>query len=263
MGPLSRRRVLFGVAGLALFGCRQGSVRPEPDSTGGSGDEGGEDAALPVADGRGPDDGREDARSGALVYVSLGDSFTAGTGSLPEQSFPSRLLARWSAAGVRVTLRNPAVNGNTTADVLSRQVPSLGWQRPSLVTLAIGANNIVRSGTDASYRADVRRIVWAAREAGVSASNLVGIPQPEWPRSPTGALFGSPAQSLARVRDFNVILREEIERMNGAWAALESLMSAQADRAMWAPDGLHPSADAYDQWAEALFRERPAVLRPG
>jgi acyl-CoA thioesterase-1 len=250
--------MLFGVAGLAMFGCRQGAARSGPDSTGVAGDEALEDVAPRGVDGRAPDN---DGPAGELVYVSLGDSFTAGTGSLPEQSFPSRLRARWTAAGVQVTLRNPALNGNTTADVLARQVPSLRWDRPSLVTLAIGANNIVRSGTDASYRADVRRILWAAREAGPSPRDVLGLPQPEWPRSPTGAMFGAPEQTLTRVREFNMILREEVERVGGSWAALEDLMRAQADRAMWAPDGLHPSADAYDQWAEALFRERPAVVR--
>jgi lysophospholipase L1-like esterase len=82
----------------------------------------------------------------------------------------------------------------------------------------------------------------------------VAIPQPEWPRSPTGQGFGEPTATLNRVRVFNTILREEVQRVGGQWQDLGPLMSTQADRAMWAPDGLHPSAEAYDQWAEALAR---------
>jgi lysophospholipase L1-like esterase len=66
--------------------------------------------------------------------------------------------------------------------------------------------------------------------------------------------FGEVSATLNRVRVFNEVLRAECEAVGGQWADLRALMTAQADRGMWAPDGLHPSAEAYDQWAEALER---------
>lgn len=194
------------------------------------------------------------APSVAVRYVSLGDSFTAGTGATPEQSFAARLAARWSASGVAVELENPAVNGYTTGDVIARELDVLARVRPTFVTLAIGANNIVRGGTDEAYRADLQRILQAIVASGARPAAIVAIPQPEWPRSPTGQSFGDPAATLNRVRVFNAILREEVQRVGGQWQDLGPLMTTQADRAMWAPDGLHPSAEAYDQWAEALAR---------
>lgn len=193
-------------------------------------------------------------------YVSLGDSFTAGTGATPAESFAARAVDRWRALGFAIEHENPAVNGFTTGDVIQRELAVLARVRPSIVTLAIGANNIVRGGTDEAYRADVRTIVERAIAAATLPQNVVALPQPEWPRSPTGATFGDPATALDRVRVFNAILREEVERAGGQWLDLTALMRSQAERSLWASDGLHPSAIAYDQWAEALVRARPRIL---
>ncbi len=241
MQRFSRRSVL-AVLGLGSLACRPNVVAPS-------------DAAL-VEDSH----SSGDASSATIErYVSLGDSFTAGTGATPAESFAARAADRWRALGLSIELENPAVNGFTTADVIDRELPVLSRVRPSFVTLAIGANNIVRGGTDEAYRRDVRAILERVLAAETLAQNIVALPQPEWPRSPTGATFGAPDATLARVRGFNSILREEVERVRGAWLDLTSLMRSQADQAMWAPDGLHPSAAAYDQWAEALVRARPRI----
>jgi acyl-CoA thioesterase-1 len=236
------RRSVLAVLGLGSLACRPGPVAPT-------------DAAL-VEDSH----SSGDASSATTErYVSLGDSFTAGTGATPAESFAARATDRWRALGLSIELENPAVNGFTTGDVIERELPVLSRVRPSFVTLAIGANNIVRGGTDEAYRRDVRAILERVLAAETLAQNIVALPQPEWPRSPTGATFGAPDATLARVRGFNAILREEVERVRGAWLDLTSLMRSQADQAMWAPDGLHPSAAAYDQWAEALVRARPRI----
>jgi lysophospholipase L1-like esterase len=238
---LSRRSVL-AVLGLGAVACRVGSVA----ST---------DAAH-VEDGA---SGGDASRAAPERFVSLGDSFTAGTGASPEESFAARAVDRWRALGLSIEHENPAVNGFTTGDVIQRELAVLERVRPSIVTLAIGANNIVRGLTDDAYRADVRAILERALAAQTLAQNVVALPQPEWPRSPAGATFGDPRATLARVRVFNDILRDEALRVRCSWLDLAPLMSAQATQAMWAPDGLHPSAAAYDQWAEALVRARPRI----
>ena len=79
-----------------------------------------------------------------IRLLTLGDSFTAGTGAGFNESFPDRLVARWNAAGQPVTLRNPATNGFTSGDVIERELGHLERFQPTRVTLAVGANDIVR-----------------------------------------------------------------------------------------------------------------------
>ncbi len=184
-------------------------------------------------------------------YLALGDSFTIGTGGTPDRAFPARLVERWRASGCAVALKNVAVNGYTTDDLIAEELPELGAFKPTFVTVAIGANDIVRGSSLEAYRANVRRILDAARASG---ARVVVLPQPDWSRSPTAAAFGTSDELAAKIRAFNAALAEEAAGKGASWVDLVPLMLRQADAKMLAGDGLHPSADAYDAWAGELAK---------
>lgn len=190
-------------------------------------------------------------------YLALGDSFTIGTGSSPAQAFPARLAARWSSARCRVALHNPAVNGYTTQDVLDRELPEVRPFAPTRVTLAVGANDLVRGSDAARYRAQLQRIFDALGEAGVAASRVVTLPQPDWAHTPAGASFGDPTEIHARIVEFNTVLREVSEARGARYVDLFPRMVAQARDGWVAPDGLHPDARAHDAWAADLAAALP------
>lgn len=196
------------------------------------------------------------ASADELRYLALGDSFTAGTGSTPKDAFPVRLAARWKG----VTLENVAVNGYSTDNVIARELPRLTTFKPNIVSLAIGANDIARDESDETrYRAQVKRIFAAVLAAGVKPSAIFAIPQPDWARTPTGAAFGNPDEVERRIESFNAILRSEARAIGARYVDLWPLMKQQAAKSAVASDGLHPSARAYDEWAEAISKE----LTPG
>ena len=185
-----------------------------------------------------------------IRYLALGDSFTIGTGVAPDRAFPARLAARWRAEGREVDLVNPAVNGYTTDDLIARELPLVATARPTFVTLLIGANDIVRGRDEPAYRARVRSIV-----ATLDPKTLVALPQPDWSRSPAARPFGDVPSLAARIESFNAALREEAERATARYVDLYPLMRRQAGAGMLAPDALHPSATAHEEWAAALARE--------
>jgi lysophospholipase L1-like esterase len=192
-------------------------------------------------------------------YLALGDSFTIGTGIASDLAFPAALVRRWVAAGIACELINPAVNGFTTDDLIRAELPLASRARPTLVTLLIGANDLVRGSSDERYRAQLRRIHDGLRTAGVDPITVHALPQPDWSLSPAGAAFGDPSDIAARIEAFNRVARQEAERAGSAYIDLFPLMRDQARRAMLAPDGLHPSAAAHAAWAERL----DPLLRPG
>lgn len=198
----------------------------------------------------------DDAAAAPVRYLALGDSFTIGTGSSPEQSFPARLAARWQASGRAVALRNVAVNGYTTQDLIEVELPEVRAVAPTLVTLAIGANDLVRGRSAEQYRAQVRRILAALAADGVAPARVVALPQPDWSLSPAAAYFGDAATIAAQIEAFNTVLREEAQAAGARYVDLFPLMREQARAGMIAADGLHPSAAAYDAWAEALAASR-------
>jgi acyl-CoA thioesterase-1 len=169
------------------------------------------------------------------------------------------LTRLWADRGRAVVLRNPAVNGYRTDDLIAEELPQAALFRPTLVTVLIGANDIVAGSSDDRYRAQLRT-VHARLRADAPAAVVYALPQPDWSLSRAGASFGAPATIAARIERFNSIAREEVERAGTGYVDIFPLMRDQMRRGMLAADGLHPSAAAYAEWAEAL-RDRLAARR--
>ena len=164
------------------------------------------------------------------------------------------LTRLWTERGRDVALRNPAVNGYRTDDLIAEELPLIADFRPTLVTVLIGANDIVAGSPEDRYREQLGVIHTRVR-GDAPAAALYALPQPDWSLSRAGASFGEPAAIAARIERFNGIAREEAERVGASYVDIFPLMREQMRRGMFAPDGLHPSAEAYAEWAEAL-RER-------
>ncbi len=234
---MTRRWLLaVAIAAPALAGCAR--KRDEPARS---------KAAQSIAD---------DARGHAEIrYLALGDSFTAGTGNPPSAAFPVRLAALWGAHGHEVTLENVAVNGYTTEDVLEREIPQVAPFHPTVVTLAVGANDRVHGWSADVYRSDVRMLFRAIIDAGVAANRIVALPQPDWSLSPAAAWFGDAPQIGADIVAYNAVLRDEARAAGARYVDLYPLMHRQAEAQMLARDGLHPSARAHEEWAAALYAQ--------
>ena len=195
-----------------------------------------------------------------MRYLALGDSFTIGTGTTPDRSFPAVLVSAWWEAGIECDLRNPAVNGYTTDDLIREELPLVEAFAPDLVTVLIGANDIVAALRERSavtavaeerYRRQLRRI-FERIVAGVPEARVFALPQPDWSLTAGGSAFGDPAILAKSIERFNDIMREESERAGCTYLDIFPLMREQMRTGMTAPDGLHPSAGAYWQWAGAL-----------
>lgn len=190
-------------------------------------------------------------------FLALGDSFTIGTGTTPERSFPAVLTRLWTEGGRAVVLSNPAVNGYTTDDLIHDELPLVATFGPTLLTVLIGANDIVRGSTEDRYRRQLRSIHERLRVDAPDA-RVIALPQPDWSLSPAGSSFGDKGAIARSIERFNTIAREEAERTGGSWIDLFPLMREQGRKAMFAPDGLHPSAEAYAEWARAVATKASA-----
>ncbi len=114
-----------------------------------------------------------------LLYAALGDSFTAGTGCAPGQAWPERLAVAMRVHNPRFELCNLAVEGATSADVIS-QVGEAIELEPDLATVVCGANDALRSTRPdpRAYAANLRWILERLR-AAVPGVRLVTATSPE------------------------------------------------------------------------------------
>lgn len=191
-----------------------------------------------------------DGGTPSVRYLALGDSFTIGTGSPPDLAFPAQLKRLLLKKGLDVRLENVAVNGYSTREVIARELEALGRFKPDVVTLAVGANDLVRGDDLEGYRANLTRIFKAISQAGVKRCFV--LPQPDWSQSPAAEAFGEPEAIRARIEVYNAVLAEEAKAAGFTYIDLFPLFIEQAKAGLVAPDGLHPNPKAYAAWAEAL-----------
>lgn len=183
-----------------------------------------------------------------VVWVALGDSFTAGIASY-ERTWASIVEERL-ARSAPARLLNLARMGARCADVVSEQLPAALSSEPTVITAICGANDVVRS-----VRPDLEAV-------GEGLARTFGRIRGAWPRVPvltaTYPAIASDAlrpRTSARIADgiaeLNEVIRCQAEAHGIALAELAH-HPGQADSRNYAEDGIHPSQTGHRLAAEVL-----------
>ena len=186
------------------------------------------------------------------VVLFLGDSLTAGLGVEPEEAYPRLLeamLARDGITGIRIV--NGGLSGSTSASGPAR----LAWYdriRPTLLFLALGANDGLRGLTLEEMRKNLTEVIVAARDRGMRVI-LAGMEMPpNYGEEYTGA-FRRVFSDLAG--QFNLTLIPFLLEGVGGVAALNQA------------DGIHPNAEGHRRIADHVYpvlkAELIALTSPG
>jgi acyl-CoA thioesterase-1 len=183
-------------------------------------------------------------------YVALGDSYTIGTSVTSDERWPNQLVGR--VEGLEL-VANLAVNGYTSTDLITDELPLLDLHRPELVTVLIGVNDVVQGVPDLQYSANVAVILEELLRR-LPPSRLVAVATPDYTRTPSGADFGDPEQRSEAIVRFNAIMREACDQRDITFVPdiFEISQEVGADRGLVAADGLHPSGAQYERWVEAI-----------
>jgi lysophospholipase L1-like esterase len=190
-------------------------------------------------------------RGAPVVYVALGDSTALGQGAEQGGGYPHRIARKLEQSGVPVRFENVAVGGATVAELRHDQVPKVIAAHPSLVTIGIGINDLVkeRKLSDFSRDLEIAADFLRRTKATVVISNI-----PDLSLSPS-AKGASP--SLARRIDaFNAAIALIADRHGFVLADVHgATRRALRDRGaeLFSKDGFHPSAAGYELWAEAMW----------
>ncbi|HZP92608.1 MAG TPA: arylesterase [Burkholderiales bacterium] len=183
--------------------------------------------SVPALPKLGPDD----------VIVAFGDSLTYGTGAAAEESYPAVLSTLIGRKVVR-----EGVPGEVTAQGLQRLPDVLEEDRPKLLLLCLGGNDMLHKIEPSQIEHNLRAMVELARSRGVAVV-LIGVPKPQ--------LFGGgSADFYERVaRDYGLPLESGI------------LKGVLFDN-QFKSDPIHPNGKGYRRMAEAvavLLRKAGAV----
>jgi lysophospholipase L1-like esterase len=172
-------------------------------------------------------------------YAALGDSFTAGTGCAPGESWADRLAARLAGGRSEFAYRNLAVEGATSANVLDQLGAALQLE-PDLVTVVCGANDVLLSvlPDPHAYSRRLAGVVRRLREALPTVLIVTATAPERWDFLELGprtrrrvergiARFNAATRTVAEAHDLPCL---EVATHPGL-----------ADAENFVADGLHPS----------------------
>ncbi|HEX9162614.1 MAG TPA: SGNH/GDSL hydrolase family protein [Thermoanaerobaculia bacterium] len=187
-----------------------------------------------------------------MNFLALGDSYTIGEGVAASERWPEQLAGALRSRGVDVDPPQIIAQTGWTTGELSAAIDEAAPRGPfDLVTLLIGVNDQYRGLSTGEYRTRfVRLLRRAIGLAGDDASRVIVISIPDWSVTP-----------FAQLRDRERIAREidalnEANREGAVRAAARYVDVTGLSRrfpSLLAADGLHPSAEMYARWVEAML----------
>ena len=169
------------------------------------------------------------AASAAPTVLIFGDSLSAGFGIAADQSWPALLAKQLAARHPAYGVANASISGETSAGGASRLPAALERFRPTVVVIALGANDGLRGLPLPQLRANLAAMVRAARGHQARVL-LVGMKLPP--------NYGADYSTGFEQTFVSVAQQEKA-------ALLPFLLEPIAlDTAAYQPDGLHPVAAA-------------------
>ncbi|TXH39188.1 MAG: arylesterase [Rhodospirillaceae bacterium] len=162
-----------------------------------------------------------------LRILAFGDSLTAGYGLSEAEGFTVQLAQALAKMGRPAEVINGGVSGDTTAGGLAR----IDWalaDKPQIVLLELGANDMLRGLPPAAARANLEQIIAKAKAAN-TAILLIGMRAP--------ANLGADYQ-----RDFDAIY-PDLAKAQDLPLYPFILDGVAGDPALNQADGIHPNAE--------------------
>jgi len=190
-----------------------------------------------------------------IRYLALGDSYTIGESVEKEGSFPHQLAAllELEETIVCTEIKIVAKTGWTTAELkegIKRAKPKGIYQ---LVTLLIGVNNQYRGYDMGIYLAELKELLdKAIAFAGGDPGKVVVVSIPDYGCTPFGKDL---AQKIdLELREYNQVAEKLANQKGTCFVDIFQISKkAETNPNLIAADNLHPSADMYQLWAEAIL----------
>ena len=182
----------------------------------------------------------------ARTMLVFGDSLSAAYGLTTDQGWVSLLGTRTAREGLDWRIVNASVSGETTDGGLRRLPGDLKRHQPSVVVIALGANDALRGQPIAGIRDNLEKMIRLARQARAEPV-LVGLMIP-----PNYGI-----EYAAQFRDLYPALAAK-HRAPLVPFMLEGI-AEKPD--LFLPDQLHPSAAAQPIILDTIWKTLGPVLR--
>ena len=204
------------------------------------------------------------SRPRPVVYLAVGDSTGVGVGA-ERGGYVERLFARVESARPGSRLVNLCASAAATADILKQlgdgaegRATNVPEGRATLVTVGVGANDLIRGVPAEQFARNFEEIVVRIKERTSAAILLMNIPDlslapavPAYMRESARRhvnAFNERIDDVARRHDLSVV---DLYGRSREFAARPEFFSR---------DGIHPSDAGYEFWARLVWPDVEKVI---
>lgn len=189
-----------------------------------------------------------------IVYTALGDSLTAGVGvNNYQQAYPYLVAEKLAERGPAVTLKDLAVSGANTSDVIKGQLADAIASKPNIVTLLIGVNDIHNNVGKTNFQKNYEEILSQLTKNTTAKVYTISIPY-----IGANTLFLPPYQLYfnSKTKEFNEMIKELAAAYKVQYIDIHTptVNTFKKSGPRYSADLFHPSADGYKLWADIISK---------
>lgn len=185
------------------------------------------------------------SKNGTIKYVALGDSLTAGVGvSDIKMSYPY-LIAQKFSLDENVTIINLSNAGDTSKNVLENQLPKVSSEKPNIITLLIGVNDIHNLVPLSEFENNYTQILSNLKNSKAKIF-VFSIPY-----LGSNKIVYFPYNFILdfRTKQFNSVIKKISTNLKIEYIDLYSLNKAKN---FYSSDQFHPGEEGYKEWAKSF-----------
>jgi len=173
----------------------------------------------------------EQNASKKIIIAAFGDSLTAGYGVNLEESYPSILEKYFLDKKINARVINMGVSGETTVQGANR-VEFVLSQKPDIILLGLGANDMLRSLPPSQTRASLETIIQAIQKENVKIILL--------------GMKSSQSNGEDYIGEFNIIYPDLAQKYNLPLVPF-FLQGVVLNQNFNTSDGIHPNTIGYEK----------------
>jgi acyl-CoA thioesterase I len=188
-----------------------------------------------------------------VVYLALGDSTGTGVGA-KHGGYVARLFARIEQTHPGSRLVNLCAGAAATADVLREQLKQASGTGPTVITISVGANDLIRGIRAESFARNFEEIVVRLRRGTGAPILLMNIPDLSLsPAVPTYMRESARRHIVAYNKRIDEIAKRHCLPVVDLYSRSREFSEHPE---FFSQDGIHPSDEGYEFWAKLVW---PAV----
>lgn len=187
------------------------------------------------------------------IYVSLGDSLTAGAGTTQNnESYPYLIAEKLAGDNQKIMFKNFSYPGAKSQDLINDLLEPAIAAKPDIVTLLIGVNDIHNHISEDRFTRNYIYILERLSKETKAKIYIINIP---FIGSNTAILPPLDRYFDNQTKKFNSIIKnlsanyhvKYIDLYSPSWYLLRK------DGPIYSSDSFHPSAAGYAWWAQIIY----------